>query len=179
MDFAVGIQDKPGDLIALFERSFANSEGEEEGRVIGALVQNLISTTPPKDLFVYSASEAGTFIGVIVFTRIRFSEDERTVFMLSPVAVAPDRQGEGIGQALLNFGLDGLRALGVDIALTYGAPAYYAKVGFQQITDADAYPPFPLSRPEGWLGQSLGEALLEPLQGKSRCAPAFDDPKYW
>ena len=76
--------------------------------------------------------------GGIVFSRLRYEQDNRTVFVLAPVAVATDQQGKGIGQRLLIHGLASLRSAGVDIVMTYGDPNYYAKVGFVPISEADA-----------------------------------------
>ncbi|WP_137700379.1 GNAT family N-acetyltransferase [Marimonas lutisalis] len=179
MEFSDSHQNRADDIIALFTRTFTASEGADEGRLIGALVQNLLATTPPDDLLVFSAIGDGTLLGCIAFTRLRYDQDHRVVFLLSPVAVAPDRQGQGIGQALLNHGLDALRQRGVDVAITYGNPAYYSRVGFHQITEDVARAPQPLGMPIGWLAQSLGGDRLTPLRGTAHCAPALDHPDYW
>jgi len=65
------------------------------------------------------------------------------------------------------------------VALTYGDPNYYARVGFAPISATDIPPPKPLSFPHGWLGQSLSGKTLDALPGPSRCAPALNDPSFW
>ena len=50
---------------------------------------------------------------------------------LGPVAVAPERQGAGIGAALINAGLDELRARGAAGCVLLGDPAYYERFGFR------------------------------------------------
>jgi putative acetyltransferase len=169
---------EPG-IIDLFTTTFTASEGEDEGALIGELVRNLLGGTADKDLFVFTAEEDGMIIAGIVFSRLSYEKDERTVFVLAPVAVAPDRQGRGIGQKLLTHGLAALRSAGIDIAVTYGDPNYYAKVGFIPISEADAPAPFPLKHPEGWLAQSLTNRAMAPLKGPSRCVDALDDPGFW
>jgi len=79
----------------------------------------------------------------------------------------------------LTFGLDQLRAAGADIAVTYGNPDYYRRVGFAPVTVEHVPPPLPLTLPHGWLAQSLTGEALSPLPGPSRCAAALDDPAYW
>jgi hypothetical protein len=89
--------------------------------------------------------------GAIVFSRMSYAGDARAVFVLAPVAVAPDRQGQGVGTALIRHGLDALRARGVDVALTYGDPAYYGRLGFRPITTEIAAAPFRCNSPmAGW-----------------------------
>ena len=118
-------------------------------------------------------------VASILFTRMRYDQDDRVVFLLSPVAVAPDQQGKGTGQALLRHGLSQLKRDGVDIILTYGDVNFYAKVEFRQITEQEAAAPMPLSYPHGWLGQSLTGGAFAPLVGPASCAAPFRKPEYW
>ncbi|WP_210325882.1 GNAT family N-acetyltransferase [Oricola nitratireducens] len=140
---------------------------------------DLLGTTAERDLFVFTAEEAGTIVGGIVFSRLTYDRDDRTVFVLAPVGVATGHQGKGIGQRLLADGLAALRETGIDIAVTYGDPGYYSKVGFAPITEAFAQAPFKLKHPEGWLGQSLTDREMTPLKGPSRCVEALNDPAFW
>ncbi|MEQ9692570.1 N-acetyltransferase [Shimia sp. SDUM112013] len=179
MNFIIGADPQDSSVPALFRDTFSDSEGVEEGALIAEFVTRLLESTPPQDLFVVSAVESGGLAGCICFSRLIFDQDNRTVFILSPVAVRTDRQGTGIGQNLIAFGLEHLRLHGVDIALTYGDPNFYAKVGFQHVSAECVPPPLPLSHPEGWLGQSLTDAPLHPLMGASRCVEALNNPDLW
>jgi len=179
MEFVTGAEGREADLIAVFEAAFTASEGAEEGGVIAKLVSDLLTTTPPDDIHVFATEDDSEPVAGILFTRIRFDGDPRTVFLLSPVAVAPHRQRQGLGQALIRFGLAALGEAGADAALTYGDPDYYSQVGFRQITASDAAPPFPLGQPHGWLGQALTGEPFSPLEGASKCVPAINDPAYW
>ena len=75
--------------------------------------------------------------------------------------------------------MQALRKAHVDMAVTYGDPGYYSKIGFKQITEVFARPPFNLKHPEGWLAQSLTEAEMTPLTGPSCCVDALNDPVFW
>ena len=121
----------------------------------------------------------GELAGAIMFTRMWYGEDNRTVFLLSPVAVKTSFQGRGLGQKLLNHGLECLRSAGVDMVLSYGNPDYYGKVGFQSLTQDMASPPHKLNHPHGWIGQSLQQEKFVPLRGPGQCVEAFEDPAYW
>lgn len=179
MHFASETEGIAAQIGALFEDSFSASEGAEEGRVLKTLVSGLMTQVAPADLRVFLAIENDVILGVVFFSRMRFEQDPRTVFILSPAAVSPPAQGQGVGQHLVSHALSKLHAEGVDIVLTYGDIAFYSKTGFQHIAAADVPPPQPLSFPEGWLGQVLGDAPFAPLKGPSHCVGPLNDPSIW
>lgn len=179
MELSAGFKGREQEIIDLFTATFTASEGADEGVLIGDLVRNLLGGTAEQDLFVFTAVEAGVIAGGIASSRLTYEHDDRTVFVLAPLAVATEFQGKGIGQRLLTHCLTALRNAGVDIAVTYGDPDYYSKVGFTQITEAFAPAPFKLNHPEGWLGQSLTNREMTPLKGPSRCVDALNDPVFW
>ncbi|CUH52831.1 GNAT family N-acetyltransferase [Shimia marina] len=118
-------------------------------------------------------------IGAALFSRLRYAKDPRRVFILSPMAIATAYQGRGLGQSLLSQAHQTLGTAGVEIVITYGDPAFYAKTGYQPITTDVAKAPLPLSYPHGWIGQSLTEAPFTPLKGDCRCVAALNDPRIW
>lgn len=179
MEFCSGHVTREQAISELFTASFSASEGADEGKMIGEFVRDMMETTPSKDLFVWSACDDKVVLGCIFLSRLTFVQDDRTVFILSPVAVRTDRQKTGVGQKLIAYGLDDLRQKGVDFVVTYGGPNYYSKTGFKQITEEFAQAPLKLSFPEGWLGQSLSNKDERPLIGPSRCVPALDKPELW
>lgn len=183
MDYILGTAGREPEIVALFKAVFAASEGPEEGAVIAGFLDRLLAETPADDIRVFTAWEdaartAGP-VGGVAFTRLRYAGDDRTVFILSPMAVATERQGTGIGQALIRHGLAALRDEGVDIAITYGDPAFYGRVGFAPVSVQTAPPPLPLSFPNGWIWQSLTGKPLTPLAGPCTCVPALNDPTLW
>ena len=179
MEYTTDYETHADRIVDLFTATFAASEGPDEGALIGDLTRHLMATTPAEDMRVFCASEDGALVGGIFFTRLSYMGATRTVFMMAPVAVATQRHGEGIGQRLIAHGLDALRQEGVDIAVTYGDPAFYGRVGFSAVTEADLPAPHTLQQPEGWIAQSLTAAPMTPLSGPVRCVAAFDDPAFW
>jgi predicted N-acetyltransferase YhbS len=179
MDYSTDYKTHAEAIAALFEATFSASEGAEEGALIGALARRLIAETPARDLRVFTAWQDGALLGCIFFTRLTYVGDPRTVFMMAPVAVAAAHQGKGIGKRLIAHGLGSLRQQGVDIAVTYGDPAFYGRVGFEPVTEADLPAPQPLSQPQGWIAQSLTEAPLTPMRAPVCCVAAFDYPALW
>ena len=162
----------------LFIKTFSDSEGQSEGKLIGRLVRNFMDNTDPKDLYCFVATEDEQIIGGIFFSRMTFKE-AISAFILAPVAIHTDHQGKGIGQKLINFGLNTLKKDGVKLALTYGDPRFYSKVGFHVITEELVPAPLTLQFPEGWLAQSLTGDEIEPIVGKPHCVDALNKPEYW
>ncbi|MDT8879356.1 N-acetyltransferase [Halomonas saccharevitans] len=179
MEFSQGVRGRDQELIALFTATFTASEGASEGTLIGDLVRDQLSRTPAADLYVFTAESAGMVIGGAVFTRLNYDQDDRSVFVLGPVAVATEWQGQGIGRQLLTYALQTLREAGIDIAVTYGDPNYYSRVGFAPVTEAFIPAPFKLQYHEGWLAQSLTKTEMTPLKGTAHCVEAFNDPAFW
>lgn len=166
------------DVIDLFGSVFSDSEGQDEGRMIADLVASLISSTDAADLEGFISLSDSRVEGAIFFSRLWFP-DNRTGFILSPVAVATRQQGKGVGQQLIRHGLMQLEKKGVDLVFTYGDPAFYGKLGFQPISESVVKAPLNLSYPHGWLAQSLAGLPILPAQGAVRCVEALNDQKYW
>ncbi len=162
----------------LFIKTFSDSEGQSEGNLIGCLVLDFIDNTDPKDLYCFVAIEDNQIIGSIFFSRMTF-EENISAFILAPVAIHTDHQKKGIGQKLINFGLNNLKADGVKLVLTYGDPNFYSKVGFHVVTEELVPAPLTLKYPEGWLAQSLTGKEIKPIAGKSHCVEAINKPEYW
>ena len=179
MDYSTDYTTHAKAIAELFASTFTASEGAEEGALIGDLARRLIAETSPEDLRVFTAWEDGALVGSIFFPRLTSAGDPRTVFMMAPVAVATAHQSKGIGQRLIAHGLDALRQEGVDIAVTYGDPAFYGRVGFKPVSEADLPAPQPLQQPQGWIAQSLTDEPLTPMRGSAACVAAFDDPALW
>jgi predicted N-acetyltransferase YhbS len=179
VEFSAGIRGRERQIIDLFIAAFTSTDGAEEGALIGDFVRHMLHGTPERDLYVFMAEDAGEIVGSVIFSRLIYDQDERVVFILSPLAVATEHQGRGIGQRLVTYGLKALEAAHVEVVVTYGNPGFYSKVGFSQITEAVATAPFALTRPEGWLALSLTNTKLAPLKGSPRCVEALCNPALW
>jgi len=166
------------DIEQLFIKTFSDSEGQSEGEIIGHLVRDFMDKTDVNDLHCFIATEDEQIIASIFFTRMTF-ESGINAFILSPVATHTDYQGKGVGQKLINFGLNALKENGVDLAITYGDPNFYSKVGFRVISEQVVPAPQKLEQPEGWLAQSLAGDVIEPIAGKSQCVEALNKPELW
>ncbi len=165
-------------VVQVSRRSFEDSEGEAKGAEIGTLVSELAAGIDDRDILCFGSLLGDELVGAIFFTRLIF-EDPIEVYVLGPVAIDTVHQGEGVGTELIGFGLARLRERGVAVALTYGDPAYYARIGFEPLSESTIRAPLPLSLPHGWLGLSLTDAPIPVIAGRPRCVPAFDNPAHW
>jgi putative acetyltransferase len=178
MNFEIVDKSKQGEITDLFTSVFTASEGQTEGKLIGNLASVLSSNIDNQHIICFGAYENESLIGSIFFTRLRFNRAIR-VYMLAPVAVSTDHQGEGVGQALINFGLAELKNRAVDIAITYGDPSFYSRVGFEPLSENVIKAPLKLSMPAGWLGQSLTDEPIPAISDRPTCVREFNDPVYW
>ena len=166
------------EIVRLFTDVFSDSEGQEEGQVIGELVTELIDTTDSKQLLSYVSISNGKIIGCIIFSRLTLTSS-KIAFILSPVAVSSHEQGKGLGQQLINFGIQELKSLGVKLVFTYGDSNFYSKVGFVKIGEDVVKAPKKLTYPEGWLAQSLDNESITSEVGVAKCVGALNKQEYW
>ena len=178
MNFRILDKDSEEEVASLFTSAFSLSEGEQEGRLIGKLASELAARVDNQEIVCIGACVDGSVIGAIFFTRLRFDEPI-DAYMLAPVAVSAAHQGKGVGQALINFGLNELKNRSASVAVTYGDPAFYSKTGFQTLSEDVIQAPLPLSMPWGWLGQSLSGESIPILKSRPTCVQEFDKPDYW
>jgi predicted N-acetyltransferase YhbS len=166
------------EVTSLFTSVFTSSEGEKEGRLIGNLVSELTSGTDNQEIICFGTYIEESIIGSIFFSRLRFNEPIQ-VYMLAPIAVSTGHQGKGVGQALINYGLKELKNRSVAVAITYGDPSFYSKVGFRALSENVIQAPLKLSMPEGWLGQSLTGDPIPTISERPTCVKEFNDAAYW
>ncbi len=178
MYFNILDSNNQNEVTELFTSTFTSSEGENEGELIGNLASELSSNIDNEEIICVCAYENALLIGSIFFTRLRFNEDIN-VYMLAPVAVGTQYQGEGVGQALINYGLKELKHRSVDVVVTYGDPSFYSKVGFQHLPENVIQAPLTLSMPGGWLGQSLKGEPIPVIDTRPACVKEFNNPAYW
>lgn len=77
----------------------------------------------------FLAYDGAAIAGSIRFWPVELAV-EAPVLLLGPVAVAPERQGQGLGRALVRHGLAAAGQLGHAAVILVGDPAYYAHFGF-------------------------------------------------
>jgi putative acetyltransferase len=81
------------------------------------------------------AEDEGSVVGCVVFSPVQVSDGSAGWYGLGPVAVLPERQGLGIGKALIERGLGRLSEIGADGCVVLGDPGYYGRFGFRSRAD--------------------------------------------
>lgn len=77
------------------------------------------------------AEEGGEVVGYVAVSPVIVSDGTPNWYSLGPVSVAPERQGQGLGTALVNAALGELRKLDAAGCVVLGDPSYYARFGFR------------------------------------------------
>ena len=114
----------PEAVEALLDRAFGTDRRERTAyRVRGA-----VAAVPALS---FAAVEDSALIGSVQCWPVCFRADdgpETPLVMVGPVAVAPERQRDGVGRRLMDTALAAAAATGADRALTLiGDPEYYAR----------------------------------------------------
>jgi putative acetyltransferase len=116
----------PGDREAVKEvhlRAFG-----DHGAVVDALRPSITASVGLSLL----AEHNGVVVGHVMFTTCLLDAPPQLVRVqvLSPLAVAPEHQGTGVGSELVRSGLSTMAERGVPIVFLEGDPGYYARFGF-------------------------------------------------
>lgn len=108
-------------------------------------------------------------IGQVVCTR--GTVDGKPALGLGPLAVQPDRQGRGVGSALMHAVLGAADALDEPLVALLGEPEYYARYGFRPSSE------YGITAPDvrwGHYFQVRALSAYRPLEGTFAYAEPFD-----
>lgn len=166
-------------IVELFNKTFTDSEGKDEGKIISQLAEDFLRKTDENNIEIFIAVDNDRIVGSIIFSKMRFDNSSINTFLLAPVAIHTDYQGKGIGKQLINFGHTELKKLGVQLVITYGDINFYSRVGYKLTTEDVIPAPLKLTYPEGWLAQSLTEDEIVPIKGSSFCVDEINRPELW
>lgn len=109
-------------IAALHDAAFG---GPLEARIVGGL------RAAARPLISWVAEEDGRVIGHLLFSPVTLETVPGLRWMgLAPMAVLPDRQGQGVGTALAQAGLEACREAGVEAVVVLGHPSFYPRFGF-------------------------------------------------
>lgn len=118
------------------------------------------------------ATEGEEVVGHLLMSALSVFLDDQPVpaLALAPLSVRPQRQGQGIGTALMEVGLDVARARQWDAVVVLGDPEYYARFGFT--AEAAAHLESPYSG-DSFMALELAEGALDGEDGLVVYPPPF------
>lgn len=116
--------------------------------------------------------EGDVLAAAIRFWPITVGPKAADALLLGPIAVHPTRQGEGLGQMLIEHALEVASQSGWARVLLVGDAPYYARFGFTRLEAVEMPPP---TNPERVLGRALRANAWDDVTGKVTKAGAAPD----
>lgn len=155
--------ERPGDARAIRDILVAAFSGSAEADLVDRLRRD-------GDLVLALVADDHEMCGYVAFPRLRVedADDVHDVVGLAPVAVAPGRQRQGIGSALISEGHRRLIERGEPLIFVLGHPAYYPRFGYSVAAAAPFRSDY--AGPH-FMAQRLNESA--PTAGKVRYPAAF------
>lgn len=86
------------------------------------------------------AVDGGAVVGHVLGSRMLVGGSPAVA--LAPLAVLPERQGSGVGSALVERLLGDARVAGETLVVVLGEPAYYSRFGFRGAADLGIIGPY-------------------------------------
>ena len=102
---------------------------------------------------------------------LQFESETLEIAALGPVAVLPDQQRRGIGDAMIRAGLERCKASGLPATIVLGHPPYYPRFGFERADTWSIRCTFDVP-PEAFLIAWTSTPVIGP--GLAKYHPAFD-----
>ncbi len=164
----------PGDepaIRAVTDAAFAPST--EEGRIVDALRSDPGAWLPELSLVAIDEG-SGALAGHVVTSRGTLHGADgttRPILGLGPISVVPERQGQGIGGALMRASIARASADGWPVIVLLGHADYYPRFGFEPARALGIEPQQPWSD-DHWLALRL-PAWTPDLRGTMRYPSAF------
>ena len=151
------------DISALLDLAFGGTE--ESGLVERLRAQDAV-------IAALVATGKGRVLGHVLFSELPIETGGETLRAgaLAPLAVAPERQRQGVAAALVRAGLEACREHGVTAAVVLGDPDYYRRFGFSSEAARNLRAPF--SGP-AFMALELVPGCLDGVTGTVRYAEAF------
>ena len=121
------------------------------------------------------AEEDGAVVGHTMLSYVGLEGEETfRVLALAPVSVAPERQNDGIGGALVRRAVELADARGEPLVQLLGHPDYYPRFGFEQGRPLGIEPPGPAVPDAAFMVRKLS-AYDERYRGRIVYPPAFNE----
>jgi putative acetyltransferase len=162
------------------ERVYSSAFPRGESGIVSKLAIDLLceSTSPPTISLV--AETDGAIVGHIAFSPVIIDDEENIQgYILAPLGVKPEYQRRRIGSRLIEYGMQQLSAIGVNVVFVYGDPKYYGRFGFSADTARQYVTPYRLQHPFGWQAIVLKAFDIEKAPAAITCVTSLRDARLW
>ena len=95
------------------------------------------------ELSLVAVADDDLVVGHVVCSRAWVGEERRPALGLGPIGVLPERQGDGIGSALVRAAIAVAETRREPLIGLLGSPQYYGRFGFVRSTEHGVHPPDP------------------------------------
>ncbi|MFN0087118.1 MAG: GNAT family N-acetyltransferase [Blastocatellia bacterium] len=161
--------EQPEDITAIHHVVKQAFERAEEAELVDLLRRN------GKATLSLVADDNGRVVGHLLFSPVVIETGHGPLHGvgLAPLAVAPERQNEGIGSNLVRQGLLECRRLGHPYAIVLGHPEYYPRFGFAAASQYGIKNTYN-ARDEAFMAiELMSDALLD-AAGMANYQPEFE-----
>ncbi|MCB1874770.1 MAG: N-acetyltransferase [Chromatiales bacterium] len=153
---------------------------ESERGLVSRLAVALLSLDSTPQSISLLAEVDGAVVGHIAFSPVLAEGREHFLgYILAPLGVVPNCQGNAIGTKLVEHGLTRLSAMAVNRVFVYGDPKYYGRFGFSADAASLYAPPYELQYPFGWQALALNGYEPETTPVALSCAKPLQNPELW
>ena len=147
------------------------------------LVADLLDDPSAAPVVSLLAEADGVAVGHILFTGATVTGDGSAppASILAPLAVIPEAQGQGVGRALIEAGIEALGAHDVSLVFVLGHIGYYPRAGFRPALPFGLDPPYGIDPAvsDAWMVREIRPDVLGSVRGPVRCADALMHREFW
>lgn len=123
-------EERPGDETTVHRVTEAAFAGEPHSEGTEPAIVDALRADGDLALSLVAEASGSEIIGHVAFSPALLSGGAAGWYTLGPVSVLPERQGQGIGRALIEAGIAHMRKAGAQGVVVLGDPDLYSRFGF-------------------------------------------------
>lgn len=165
-------QEIPGDFEGIRLVNRAAFQGDYEADVVDRLRLNCA------DIISLVAKEGVIVVGQILFSPVTIVQNQGWTINgmgLGPLAVLPEHQGQGIGSALCEAGMQRMAQADYPFVIVLGHPGYYPRFGFTKASEYGITSAFENVPDEAFMICVFKPEALQGVRGIAHYRPEFDE----
>jgi putative acetyltransferase len=122
-------QERPQDIATITALTAAAFSSQEHSSHTEQFIVNALRRSQQLTISLVAVLDED-IVGHVAASPVTISSGAQGWFGIGPISVWPDRQGQGIGSALMQAALAELQQLGAMGCVVLGDPGYYSRFGF-------------------------------------------------